>query len=45
MDMGDNDHHTLNGIHGIPSKRRGKNKKQINREITHLGTYNSFSKG
>jgi len=22
--MGDNDHHTVNGIHGIPSKRRGK---------------------
>jgi len=27
MDLGDQDHHTLNGIHGISTKRRGKDKK------------------
>ena len=47
FDMGDRDHHTVNGIHGTMPKRRGKKytKSKAQREIVSLGRYNSFSHG
>ena len=45
--MGDNDHHTRNGIHGVPPKRgRGKKYEKLKRsDLIKLAKYNSFSKG
>ena len=47
FDMGDRDHHTVNGIHGSLPKRRNKKfpGSKSQRDIISLGTYNSFSKG